>query len=35
MLDKSELWASIVIVCSGLLGLIFALIQRCKVVKVV
>ncbi|KAM7454554.1 hypothetical protein BLSTO_04690 [Blastocystis sp. subtype 1] len=32
MFDKSELWASIVIVCSGLLGLVFALIQRAKVV---
>ena len=35
MFDNSELWATIVIVCSGLLGLTFALIQRCKVAKVV
>ena len=35
MMESTELWATIVIVVSGLTGLIFALIQRGIVSKVV
>ena len=35
MVPTLEIWASIIIVISGLIGLIFALIQRNKVAKVV
>ena len=35
MVPTLEIWASIIILTSGLIGLLFALIQRNKVAKVV